>query len=122
VSVTIELFAGVAVTDFERAVAWYERLLGCPATFKAHDTEWVWQLAEHRWIYVVERPDRAGHGLVTWFVDDLDGFLAAAAGRGMRPTHDERYENDVRKVTFTDPDGNEIGVGGVVPATRDAAE
>ena len=33
------LFAGVAVSDFDRAVAWFEALLGEPATFEAHDTE-----------------------------------------------------------------------------------
>jgi hypothetical protein len=63
-------------------------------------------------VYVLERPDRAGHGLVTWFVDDLDAFVAAATDRGIQPTRRETYENGVRKITYTDPDGNEIGVGG----------
>ena len=45
-----DLFAGVGVTDFDRAVAWFESLLGAPAAFKATDTEHVWSVAEHGWI------------------------------------------------------------------------
>ena len=35
----VELFAGVGVTDFDRAVAWFESLFGEPAAFVATDTE-----------------------------------------------------------------------------------
>jgi hypothetical protein len=108
------LFAGVAVSDFDRAVVWFEALLGEPATFEAHDTEQVWDLAEHRSMYVVLRPERAGQALVTaFFLDprDLDDFVAAAASRGIEPTTQETYGNGVRKVTYHDPDGNEIGFG-----------
>ncbi len=107
-----ELFAGIAVSDFERAVDWFERLLGNPATFEAHATEHVWTLAEGRSIYVELRPERAGGAMVTFFVDDLDGIVDAAAGRGIHPEHRETYGNGVRKVVYLDPDGNEIGFGG----------
>ena len=117
----VELFAGVAVSDFDRAVAWFERLLGAPSTFEAHETEQVWILAEHRSIYVVLRPEDAGHSLVTMLVDDLDGFLEAAAARGVHPETVENYENGVRKAIFRDPDGNEVGFGGV-PAPTDSAD
>jgi len=33
-------------------------------------------------------------------------------GRGVEPAERETYENGVRKVTYRDPDGNEIGFGG----------
>jgi hypothetical protein len=108
------LFAGVAVSDFDRAVAWFEALLGEPATFEAHDTERVWDLAEHRSMYVVLRPERAGHALVTaFFLDahELDDFVEAAASRGIEATTQETYGNGVRKVTYHDPDGNEVGFG-----------
>jgi catechol 2,3-dioxygenase-like lactoylglutathione lyase family enzyme len=108
----VELFAGIAVSDFDRATAWYERLLGTPATFEAHATEHVWTVADHRSIYVELRPDRAGHAMVTLFVDDLDGVVQAAADRGIHPETRETYGNGVRKVVYLDPDGNEIGFGG----------
>ena len=114
----LALFAGVAVTDYPRAVTWFENLLGTPASFAATPTECVWQLAEDRSLYVVLRPERAGRAMLTVFVDDLDGFLDAAAGRGVRPARQETYGNGVRKVTFHDPDGNEVGFA-AVPTTVD---
>jgi catechol 2,3-dioxygenase-like lactoylglutathione lyase family enzyme len=108
----VDLFAGVAVSDFDRAVAWFERLLGEPATFVAHDTEYVWTLAEHRSINVDLRPERAGYAMVTVFLEEFDGFVESAAARGMHPDTRETYGNGVRKVIYLDPDGNEIGFGG----------
>ena len=43
---------------------------------------------------------------------DHDGFVAAAGSRGLEPTTRETYENGVRKTTYHDPEGNEIGIGG----------
>lgn len=108
----IELFAGVPVTDLARAIDWFERLLGDVESFDPNDVERVWTLAEHRHVYVVVRPGNAGHAVVTLFVDDLDGFADAAAGRGVEPTERETYDNGVRKFVYRDPDRNEIGVGG----------
>jgi hypothetical protein len=108
----LDLFAGVAVSDYPRAVAWYEQLFGAPASFEPNDAESVWTLAEHRHVYVVLRPEYAGRSLVTLFVDNLDGFEEAAAGHGVHPETRETYDNGVRKTTYRDPDGNELGVGG----------
>jgi catechol 2,3-dioxygenase-like lactoylglutathione lyase family enzyme len=110
--VSIELFAGVAVSDLSRAVAWYDRLLGDVETFEPNDTEHVWTLADQRHVYVELAPEHAGHAMVTLFVEDLDGFLAAASSRGVVPDRQEAYGNGVRKAIFRDPDGNEVGVGG----------
>ena len=103
---------GVAVSDPDAAVVWYERLLGEPPTFVAHDTEVVWTVAEPRSIYVLLRPERAGQAMVTLFLGDLDGFVEAAASRGVHPDTRETYGNGVRKVIYENPDGNEIGFGG----------
>ena len=108
----VDLFAGVAVSDFDSAVAWFERLLGEPATFEATETEWVWILAEHRSVYVLLRPERAGYAMVTMLLDDLDGFMESAAARGLHPETQETYGNGTRKAIYRDPDGNEISFGG----------
>ena len=107
----LQLFAGLPVDDYPRAVAWYEGFFGEPATFVAHDTECVWTLADGRSIYVERRPEHAGHAMVTFFPDDLDAFVGAAAERGVEPVDLEQY-GEVRKIVYRDPDGNEIGVGG----------
>lgn len=107
-----DLFAGISVRDYAQAVAWYERLLGSPPSFLPHATEAVWELAEHRYLYVEEQPEDAGHAQHAVFVADLDAFVEQAAGRGVEPDEQETYGNGVRKVTYRDPDGNEIGFGG----------
>lgn len=102
--------------DFEAARPWYERLLGEPAFFP-HDTEAVWTLAEGGSVYVVEDPEEAGHSVVTIFVDDLDGEVAAIAARGLEPAERLTYSNGVRKALYRDGDGNEVGFGGPPAAT-----
>jgi catechol 2,3-dioxygenase-like lactoylglutathione lyase family enzyme len=108
---TLHLFAGMRVRDFRAARAWYERLLGEP-TFFPHATEAVWTLAEDRSIYIVEHAEGAGHSVVTVFLDDLDARASAIAARGLEPAERETYSNGVRKLTYRDPDGNEVGFGG----------
>lgn len=107
-----DLFAGISVANFARAREWYERLLGTEPSFLPHDTEAVWRVADHRFVYIVERTRHAGHAVLMVFVDDLDAFLEDAAGRGLEPVTEETHEK-VRKVTFRDPEGNEIAFGGV---------
>ncbi len=109
---SLDLFAGILVSDHDAAVPWYTALFGLEPSFQAHDTETVWELAEHRFVYVEQDPEAAGHGEVTLFVEDLDERVAGAAARGIEPTKRETYDNGVRKVTYNDADGNEIGFGG----------
>ena len=109
---TVDLFAGLPVSDYQRALAWYERLLGSAPAFLPHATEAVWELAEHRYLYIDELPDRAGYALHTVFVDDLDERVESIGARGIEPASRETYGNGVRKVIYRDPDGNEIGFGG----------
>jgi catechol 2,3-dioxygenase-like lactoylglutathione lyase family enzyme len=113
--VTVDLFAGLPVSDYRRALAWYERLLGSEPAFFPNATEAVWELAEHRYLYIEELPERAGNALHTVFVDDLDERVKTISARGIEPASQETYGNGVRKVTYRDPDGNEIGFGGAPP-------
>jgi catechol 2,3-dioxygenase-like lactoylglutathione lyase family enzyme len=108
---SLHLFAGVRVRDFQAARTWYERLLGEP-TFFPHATEAVWTLAEDRSVYVVEHAAGAGNSVVTIFLADLDAHMAATAARGLQPDERETYANGVRKVLYRDPDGNELGFAG----------
>jgi hypothetical protein len=109
--VELDLFAGIPVRDFRAALAWYELLLGPPAFFP-NETEAVWEIAEHRFVFIEVRPDDAGHAMHTIFAGDLDALVAQIAERGLEPTNQETYSNGVRKTTYRDPDGNEIGFGG----------
>jgi len=108
----LDLFAGIPVADYAAGLKWYERLLGFPPTFFPHDTEAVWELAEHRYVYIVQQPEHAGHAMHTLFVDDLDALVAQIADRELDPVKRETPANGVRKITYRDPDGNEIGFAG----------
>ena len=110
----MDLFAGIPVSDYAAARPWYERLLGGEPTFIAHETEAVWTLAEHRHVYIEEDPERAGHAIITVFVDDLDARVADIASRGIEPDERETYPGKARKAIYRDADGNEIGFGGPV--------
>ena len=109
---TIDLFAGIPVRNYTAAAAWYERLLGAPASFLPNDTEAVWELADHRYVFIKMRPEHAGHAMHTFFIGDFDARISQIAERGLEPAQRETYANGVRKATFRDPDGNEIGFGG----------
>jgi hypothetical protein len=74
--------------------------------------EVVWTLAGERSLYIQEDSSRAGGGLITVFVDDLDALIAEISSRGLEPAARETYSNGVRKATYRDDDGNKIGFGG----------
>jgi catechol 2,3-dioxygenase-like lactoylglutathione lyase family enzyme len=108
----MHLFAGLRVRDFAASRRWYEQLLGEPSMFP-NDIEAVWTVADGRSIYIVEHPAGAGSSVVLLMVDDLDSVLSSIAARGLEPSVRETYDNGVRKITFRDPDGNEVSFGGM---------
>ncbi len=104
-------FAGIAVSDYEAAVPWYERLLGRPPDMLPHETEAAWQLTGGGWLYVVEDSARAGGGLLTLLVEDLDEELARIAERGIEVGEIITMPGKARKADFDDPEGNRISFG-----------
>jgi len=80
---SIDLFAGVAVSDLARSVSWFERFFGDVESFDANDTERVWTISEHRHVYVELKPERAGNAMVTLFAEDFGAFVSGVAGRGI---------------------------------------
>lgn len=78
------------------------------------ETEALWEVAEHGAVFVERRPERAnGHAMHVLFVGDLDERAAAISARGIEPAASETYGNGVRKFLYRDPEGNEIGIGGL---------
>jgi catechol 2,3-dioxygenase-like lactoylglutathione lyase family enzyme len=109
---TADLFAGVPVTDRARAVEWYERLLGKAPSFLPNDKEAVWQLAEHRYLFIEVNPQHAGHARHLLFIGDFEAVMAQIAQRGLEPFERETLPNGVRKASYRDPDGNRLEFGG----------
>jgi hypothetical protein len=118
----LEFFAGIPVKDFQAALVWYEKLIGYPPTFFPNDVEAVWELAEHRYLYIEHKPERAGYAMVTLFVENFDTLIPQISSRGIEPAKQETYSNGVRKTTYRDADGNEIGFGGAPLVNSDTPD
>ena len=108
----LDLFAGIPVTSYAEALPWYEQFFGAQPSFRPDDTEAVWEVAAHQYIYIAQAPERAGNALVLLFVDDLDDRVARTARRGIEPAKRETYDSGAIKVIYRDADGNEISYGG----------
>ncbi len=67
----LDLFARIPVAHYTAALKWYERLPGSVPAFFPNDTEAVWELGEHRYVYVVRQPEHAGHAKHLLFVGEL---------------------------------------------------
>jgi hypothetical protein len=109
--VITEFFAGIPVAEFERALAWYERLWGRPPSFIPEPGEAVWQISDHAWIYVVTDLDRAGNGLITVLVDDLETQIAELTSRGIEVGVVKEMGPSVPGIVVTDAEGNRITFG-----------
>ncbi len=106
-----DLFAGIMVRDYRSAVQWYERFLGSAPAFFPNEIEAVWEIAEHRYLYIEQVPERAGYGRTMIGIAEVEARIAELAEHGFDPAEVEEHEG-VRKIIYRDPDGNEISYGG----------
>src|SRR5688500_17060013 len=90
-TMAVDLFAGLPVADYERALAWYQQLLGSEPSFLPNDTEAVWEIAENRYVFIEVRPEHAGHAMHTIFAGDFDDRVQAITDRGIEPADRETY-------------------------------
>jgi catechol 2,3-dioxygenase-like lactoylglutathione lyase family enzyme len=104
----VALFAGVATADIAAAKIWYERLFGRPPDMLPNDREACWQLEGAGWIYVVEDAERAGQGVLTVLVDDIDAQVAGLADRGIDAGPIAWEGTAARKSVVFDPEGTKI--------------
>jgi catechol 2,3-dioxygenase-like lactoylglutathione lyase family enzyme len=101
------LFAGLAVSDFTVACDWYERLFDSPPDVLPTEGEAIWHPAGSASIYITADRARAGHGVLTLAVKNLDDQRAGLARRGL-PVDEGAEANGIRTLILTDPDGNSI--------------
>jgi catechol 2,3-dioxygenase-like lactoylglutathione lyase family enzyme len=100
-------FAGLPVSDYAAAYEWYVRLLGRPADMFPHEREAVWQLTPTSSIYVVQDSERAGSGLVTLALDDLDANEERLSAEGLALTERSGGASP-RRLLIKDADGNSL--------------
>ena len=102
------VFAGLPVSRRDVAVSWYEKLLGRPPDMLPHDGEATWRLTDGASLWVVVDPARAGRGLVTLVVPDLDAEVTALGWRGLTAGSASEVPGAGRKAHLADPDGNDV--------------
>ena len=95
------------MADYAAAYDWYVRLLGREADMFPHDTEAVWRVTTSSAIYVVQDPERAGNGLLTVALDDLDAFERRLRAAGVVLECLDAGEAP-RRLVAVDADGNAL--------------
>ena len=104
------LFAGVRVRDLATATDWYTRFFGRPADIAPNADEAMWRVTDSGWLYILREASRAGGGLVTICVTNLDMAVAELAARGISLGPIAAEGDAGRKATGEDPDGNSIAL------------
>lgn len=103
-----KVLAAVPVADIGAAHAWYERLLGRPADDVPMGEAAEWHVTAGGSIQVVLDAERAGSGMVTLAVDDMDEQVAVLAARGLTLAAVDAASGMFRIATIADPEGNAI--------------
>lgn len=122
-----ELRASIAVSDIERAIAFYEGKLGLQSLESGPSAT----IADGSRVYGsgggpalnVYQSDTAGKSqatLATWYVDDIDQIVDELAAAGVELTRYDQFEHDAKGITaragggriawFQDPDGNTFAI------------
>src|SRR3954451_2210339 len=104
------LFAGLLVSRFQDALDWYTRFFDRAPDVVAHDREVMWRVTEGGWLNVLEDAERAGRGVVSIAVPDLDVAVRELAARGIGTDGIEPIGDAGRKARAFDPDGNEVAL------------
>ncbi|MFP8884258.1 VOC family protein [Streptomyces mangrovi] len=109
----VDLFADIRADDCAAALDGDERLLGPRRrSSRARRRPYGNWRSTARCSFIERRPEHAGHALHAVFVDDLDALVTGITARGLEPVNRETCPDGARKVTYRDPEGNEIGFGG----------
>ncbi len=102
------VLAVVAVSDLQRADAWYEALFGRSADNRPMPTLVEWQVTGEGWVQVTVDPGRAGSGMLNFAVDDLAAMKVELADRGVSTGPIQAVNKGVELSATADPDGNTI--------------
>jgi predicted enzyme related to lactoylglutathione lyase len=99
--------AGVAVSNLQVSILWYEKLLGRPADSRPMPEVAEWHFARGGWLQVFHDAGRAGSSTVTLAVSDIRGELEQMGQEGITAGR-KTTSGKVNTATIEDPDGNQI--------------
>ena len=117
--------ASIAVSDMDRATAFYEGELGLRPETTGADGSKVYATAGGASLHVYPSPEHAGRStatLATWYVDDVGQMVDALTASGVTFEHydmpgvtrqgDIHLTGKSKAAWFKDPDGNIIALVG----------
>jgi predicted enzyme related to lactoylglutathione lyase len=99
--------ASIAVVNIQRAVTWYQRVLGRPPDTRPMPEVAEWRFKRGGWLQVYQLPERAGHGSFTLAVTGIDEVVARVQKLGI-DTSERSSGEKVKTLMITDLDGNHI--------------
>lgn len=119
-----KVVAGLAVSEMEAAVGFYEGKLGLSRWAGPYDNR-AYECAEGTVLHVYLSPDHAGKftaTLASWYVEDIESVVEDLASKGVVFEHydetpiftDEKgiatFDGGAKVAYFKDPDGNTMSV------------
>ena len=105
----------VPVSDVDRAVDFYEAVLGLPVQMRFPGIAFMDAAGIRLYLAVVPQADFQGRATIYFWVDDVSGTLDVLESRGAtvreraRVVHEDAA-HDLWMAFVTDPDGNQIGI------------
>ena len=106
-----ELTASMGVTDLDRSISWYEKILGCALLYRVDDIGWCEMQTHMDGVRIGLSQNQSvvqgGGATNVWSVVDIE------AAKAHLDAHDVRQDGDIQHIpglvkllTFFDPDGN----------------
>lgn len=99
--------AGVAVSDLDRAVSWYRKILGRQPDKRPMENEVEYRFESGGWAQLFVDPDRAGKSSITLVVDDIDQQVSLLRDAGLDAGEPDRSDYADTLIVH-DPDGNQV--------------
>lgn len=100
------ILAAIAVSDMDRAMAWYQKLIGRAYDERPMKEAAEWRLQSHCGLQLVADKERAGRSMVTIGVADIERLVADIGSRGIEAHATPPGQGPYRLAQVRDPDGN----------------
>ncbi|MFW2374817.1 MAG: VOC family protein [Gammaproteobacteria bacterium] len=102
------VIAVVPVRDHDKAITWYEKLLGRKADVVPVEGVAEWQLAENAWIQISIDLERAGVTSVVIGVNDIEAQRNVCSEANLDLGEIIEYPEIIKMAEIVDPEGNKI--------------
>ena len=106
-----ELTASMGVTDLDRSISWYEKILGCTLMYRVDEIGWCEMRTHMDGVRIGLSQNQSvvqgGGATNVWSVANIEAAKAHLDTHGVRQDGDiQHIPGLVKLLTFFDPDGN----------------